>query len=236
MQSPAIEWFQRLWLKPVVPQTDATNVIKRVEEIWTMVQLSPGCTVLDVACGTGSEAIELAARGIRVTGLDLSPDMLVIAKKCAHERGIDVEWICADMRTIDWNEKFDVVMLRDVIFGIFDHDANRDLLSRLAKAIKPGGRLLLEVYNKSVAMRHGIEHTLHHNPSTGRFEGKVKLDNPVNGDDYLDASCELLTITEWRAALADVGLQDFCVFPANGRHDLEDSLILYITSCSKYLP
>jgi len=46
-------------------------------------------------------------------------------------------------------------------------------------------------------MRHGIEHS--YTTTINRtIRRQVKLDNPVNGDDYLDASCELLTITEWR--------------------------------------
>jgi len=224
------EWFERLWENPTRCEPDQASVVKRVEDIWVMVQPRTGDTVLDVACGTGSETIEIAARGVKVTGLDQSVVMLDIGKNRAVERGIEVEWICADMRTIDYHDMFDVVMLRDVIFGIFDHDTNVDILSRLARAVKPEGRLFLEVYNKSAAIKKGIiEGILRYNPSTSRFEGSIELQSMTCNDGSIGISSELLTIEEWRSTLTSLGLVDLSFLPASEELPLDSSLVVYIT-------
>lgn len=65
--------------------------------------------VLDLACGEGTFAVEIAKRGYQVTGVDLSPDMLRFAREKAKEAGVDVKFIEQDMRDLQLDEKFDLV-------------------------------------------------------------------------------------------------------------------------------
>lgn len=64
-------------------------------------------TVLDAGCGTGRVAIELARRGIAVTGVDRDPSMLAVAR----ERGSGIEWIQGDLAKLDLGRTFSVVLL-----------------------------------------------------------------------------------------------------------------------------
>ncbi len=65
--------------------------------------------VLDVACGTGGFTLEFARRGFRVVGVDLSVEMVRIARRKARERGLDAEFIVGDMRRFSFGERFDAV-------------------------------------------------------------------------------------------------------------------------------
>ncbi len=101
--------------------------------------LPPG-RALDLACGLGSTAIWLAERGWQVTAADISPVGLEAARKAAELRGVAVEWIAADLD--DWVPApavFDLV----TVFRFLDRNT---LPSRIAAALRPGGRLLYETF------------------------------------------------------------------------------------------
>jgi SAM-dependent methyltransferase len=68
-------------------------------------------TVLDAGCGTGRVAVELARRGISVTGVDVDPAMLATARRAGAAAGVDVEWIEHDLTTLDLGRTCDVVLL-----------------------------------------------------------------------------------------------------------------------------
>ena len=57
--------------------------------------------VLDLACGTGTITIELARRGYDMTGIDISVDMLSRAREKADAAGVDILWLCQDMRSFE---------------------------------------------------------------------------------------------------------------------------------------
>ena len=75
---------------------------RQADLIWRLLELEPGMEVLDLACGHGRHANRLAERGARVTGLDSSPLFLERARADAAARGVAVEYVEGDMRTIPW--------------------------------------------------------------------------------------------------------------------------------------
>ena len=121
----------------------------QAETIWRLLELEPGMDVLDLACGHGRIANRLAARGARVTGLDATALFLELARRDAAERGVDVEYVEGDMRALAWEHRFDRVISWFTSYGYFDDDDNRSVLRRAQRALKPGGRLLIE--NNNVA-------------------------------------------------------------------------------------
>jgi SAM-dependent methyltransferase len=95
--------------------------------------------VLDVACGTGNAAILAAKQGARVTGLDLSPGLIAIARERSTEAGVDVEWLEGDAQSLPFeDDSFDRVI--SAIGHMFapDHKRTADELSRVCR---PGGRI-----------------------------------------------------------------------------------------------
>ena len=100
-----------------------------VELIWKLLELEPGLELLDLACGHGRIANPLAERGVRVTGLDATPLFLELARKDAAERGVEVEYVEGDMRSLPWTERFDRVLCWFTSFGYFGDDENRQVLA-----------------------------------------------------------------------------------------------------------
>lgn len=96
--------------------------------------ITNGVKVLDVACGTGILFPDYISRGAKVTGIDISSEMLGIAK----DKFPDTELICADAETYVFDKKYDAVM----IYNAFPHFPNPEkLISNLSKALDVNGRL-----------------------------------------------------------------------------------------------
>jgi demethylmenaquinone methyltransferase/2-methoxy-6-polyprenyl-1,4-benzoquinol methylase len=104
---------------------------KAVREI---VDVQSPLTVLDVACGTGILFPDYLNRGAKVTGVDISSEMLRVAR----EKFPDIKVICADAETYNFEDKYDAVM----IYNAFPHFPEpQKLMTNLSKALKCGGRL-----------------------------------------------------------------------------------------------
>jgi SAM-dependent methyltransferase len=112
--------------------------------------LSPpaGGEVLDVGCGYGRHALELAQQGLRLTGLDLSLPMLIRAADHAQKRGLPVNFVHADMREMTYNGQFDAAYCMLSSFGYFDEETNLRVATAICRALKPGGRFLLDIINR----------------------------------------------------------------------------------------
>jgi SAM-dependent methyltransferase len=119
-----------------------------VDLIWKLLQLEPGLELLDLACGHGRIANPLAERGVRVTGLDATPLFLELARVDAAERGVEVEYVEGDMRSIPWSGRFDRVLCWFTSFGYFEDDDNRRVLAEAYEALKPGGLLAVEMNHR----------------------------------------------------------------------------------------
>jgi len=148
----------------------------QADHLESLVGCQAPARILDLACGSGLVTIELALRGYQAIGLDCTPAMLELAHTLAVQKGANVSWVLGDMRTIRDENEMDFVFLRDVVFGMFGSRKEHELTVRnIARALKPGGRMLLEVYNRTFAVTHGIETCLHYDPATDRFiENKPK--------------------------------------------------------------
>jgi ubiquinone/menaquinone biosynthesis C-methylase UbiE len=107
---------------------------------------------LDIGCGTGFLSLELAARGHRVTGVDLAPAMLAIARRKAAEQRLDIHFEPADAEQLPFPPgSFDLVVSRHVLWTLPHPEAALDEWIRVSR---PGGRVVIidgSQYNDATA-------------------------------------------------------------------------------------
>ncbi len=123
----------------------------QVDFVTRMCGLTPGARVLDLGCGAGRHSILLAERGVNVTGVDLSPRLLKLARERWASRNPDRSgpfFAPGDMRWPPVSGPFDAVLMLDVTLGVFAVDAEHvRTLAAVRERLKPGGRLVLELFN-----------------------------------------------------------------------------------------
>ena len=127
-----------LWLN-AVSQEHTRGEADKVERA---LGLPPGAEILDVPCGAGRLSLELAARGYRITGVDLSGEFLDHARTADGEGRIG--WEHRDMRDLPWPGRFDGAYCVGNSFGYLDDDGDAEFVRAVAAALKPGGRFVLQ--------------------------------------------------------------------------------------------
>jgi 2-polyprenyl-3-methyl-5-hydroxy-6-metoxy-1,4-benzoquinol methylase len=118
-----------------------------VEQIAGLLELEAGAEILDCPCGHGRISNALAARGFRVAGIDASELFLARARADAEARGLEVEYVQGDMRSLPWSERFDGLVNWFTSFGYFTDEQNKAVLRGFHDALRPGGRLIIETQN-----------------------------------------------------------------------------------------
>ena len=108
-----------------------------------------GDPVLDLACGTGRHAFELARRGYRVLAADLSPTLLAAARRKTRKYDAHLQFLRADMRMLPFRQgRLAAVLQLFTAFGYFERDdENAAVIRRTAAALRPGGWYMLDYLN-----------------------------------------------------------------------------------------
>jgi SAM-dependent methyltransferase len=147
MQAPA-DWYTTFFTGIALDFWNAatTPEMTRAEAdfIVKMLQLPQGAAILDVPCGNGRHSIELAARSYRLTGVDIAAENIATARASAAARNVDVVWRHAEMRDLSWVESFDGAFCFGNSFGYLDDEGNAAFLRAVARALKPGGRFIID--------------------------------------------------------------------------------------------
>ena len=105
--------------------------------------------ILDIGCGTGRHAIELARRGYRVTGIDLSPSQIEQARAKTVKGGLAPDFRVGDARALPFRGEFGLaVMICEGAFPLMETDEmNFEILRGAARALRPGGKLVMTTLN-----------------------------------------------------------------------------------------
>lgn len=141
--------FSRLWLQ-LHPHRDDTEARRHAPWIVQRLGLKTGTRILDVGCGGGRYARAFAARGLKVTGVDLSAEMLEDARaRSPNLPGMPI-YLRWDARALPFSQQFEGAVSLFTSMGYFDtRQDDVQLLRGVARALVPGGTFLVDYLNPS---------------------------------------------------------------------------------------
>jgi SAM-dependent methyltransferase len=212
--------------------TDRTE--PEVDRVAKILQPRGDERVLDLACGSGRHSLELRRRGYEVVGADISGDLIEIARRAADEAGLEVDFVQADLRDLDFEGEFDLVLnLNDGAIGYLESDEeNRRTFEVISRALRPGGRNLVQLPNilyarerlpqrswiPASAMVELVEHRW--NKKARRMEGRmiaVRFGEVLEDLDGIEFSQRLYEVDELRKIYESVGMEVLAVYHGSGR-------------------
>lgn len=146
------QWYEELftdYAKTYDKELFTKGTLQEVSFIEQEIRKNKRVRILDVGCGTGRHAIELAKRGYKVTGLDLSPSQLKRAAQKAKAARVKIQFIRKDARKFNFKGKYDlVIMLCEGGFSLMETDEmNFRILENCAKSLKKGGKFIFSTLN-----------------------------------------------------------------------------------------
>jgi len=143
------EWFEtffqgvavEFWNRAIPP----AFTLMEVDFLEKALAPPPGASLLDIPCGSGRHSIELARRGYRLTGIDLSADFLSLARAGAADAQVQVDLRHTDMRNPSLEaDAFDGAFCFGNSFPYLDRPGVTAFLAALGRAIRSGGRLVID--------------------------------------------------------------------------------------------
>jgi SAM-dependent methyltransferase len=112
-----------------------------------------GEPILELACGSGRFTLPLAKEGTNITGMDISKEMLDLAKVKAANDEINVRFFQGDMRNFDLGEKFKFIIIpAQSLSHLHTREEVENCLSCIRRHLAEEGRLLIELFNPSIPM------------------------------------------------------------------------------------
>jgi SAM-dependent methyltransferase len=223
------------WRLAMTPEITATEV----QFLERALQIAPGARLLDVPCGNGRHAIELAKRGCRVTGVDLAAEYIAEARSAP----VDAEWILGDMCDLPWSNAFDGAYCMGNSFCYLHRAAAPMFLQAIARCLKPGGRFAIATGTAAESILPTLQPKRWHRTgdiltlSEARYdvaEGRLDIDYTFvrNGEiETRPTHSYVFTVAELRRMHADAGLEtiELSAWGAEGPYRLGSPGLLMVS-------
>ena len=154
-----MEWWQRLFETPLYFELyeaeDTKKAVREVSQAVALLGLTPPARILDVPCGYGRHAVECARRGFAVTGVDAAETQLNRGREKARAAGVSIDFRLQDARALNFETEFDAALNLFLSFGYFETDDEHvAMLAGIARALRAGGRFLMEFWNREYEIRY----------------------------------------------------------------------------------
>jgi len=181
----AKDWFRQAFDSGYVKRYAHRDLVEAEDFIDTIVTLFCGETrgrrALDVACGAGRHARALARRHFHVTGIDLSADLIRVARREAAHENLNVTFHILDMRR-EWpGENYDLILNAFTSFGYFVTDEeSRQIVEQAAAKLSPAGFFVLDYLNVDEVRRNLVPRSERSVDNITLVEERWILDGRVN--------------------------------------------------------
>jgi ubiquinone/menaquinone biosynthesis C-methylase UbiE len=159
-RSAARPWYEEAFTRDYLERyahrsDDAAR--REVPFVLKALKLKKGAQLLDLCCGAGRHSRAFDRAGMKVTGLDLSHDLLEYAESESNGR---IHYVQSDMRTLPFKDgAFDAVANLFTSFGYFDDGDNQRVLSEVSRVLKPGGLFLMDYLNMQFTLANLVAHS-----------------------------------------------------------------------------
>ena len=189
-----------------------------METLLDYLKPEPACNMLDIACGEGRFAVQLAGHGFDVVGIDISHPSIEIAKAHEHDR---LHFYVQDMRLPFYINYFDFSFNFFTSFGYFKHDRDHKLAAKsFAAGLKRGGTLVIDYLNYEHVLANLVaEETILRGSYAFNIKRSVVRRHIIKQISFMDADKKPRTFTE---SVAGFTLNDFsCMFGDAGMELVE---------------
>jgi len=198
-------WFGSPFYKILYQNRDDLEAQEFVENLLGYLRPAPGSTMLDIACGEGRFARQLAEHGFDVIGIDISAESIETAKAYETE---NLQFFVQDMRLPFYVNYFDYAFNFFTSFGYFAHDRDHALAARsFAASLKNNGLLIIDYFNFEQVMDNFVpEETIRRGSYTFHINRKLERKHIVKEINFVDAQKKQRQYTE---SVATFALADF---------------------------
>lgn len=169
MKAQNSDWYKHGWTLDIKNQSWVEDTENQVGFIIKTLKLTGKERILDLACGYGRHALSFARKGYPVVGVDITPEYIDDARKTAKSESLKIDFVNADIRDIEYDNEFDVVLnLADGAIGYLETDEeNLKIFDAVSRALKPGGKHFMDICN--------AEHAEHYFPRQSWEAGEKAL-------------------------------------------------------------
>ena len=199
------QWYKELFEAMGIEYEDYPFTQNTENEVRWMIKEylpNPEMKIIDVGCGTGRHAINLATKGYEnITGIDLSPSMIKAAQTVAKEKKAPVDFRVCDARELPFENEFDAALcLCEGAFGLLENDTeNYKVLGATHKALKTGGVFILTTLN--------LFRDAEFDPMTCRVAMEVEIPQKDGQQKILKCSDRSYTFPELKWVLEQLGFK-----------------------------
>ncbi|MGZ3880751.1 MAG: SAM-dependent methyltransferase [Flavisolibacter sp.] len=235
--------YKHAWKRIIPPGLTEAEV----DFIQDVAGLKEGSKVLDIMCGYGRHALELARRGVRVTAIDNLADYIdEIRDKAAHEN-LPVDAVTDDILYANLNGVYDAIICMGNSFAFFDRTDAEKIIRNVSSHLKPGGIFLINSWMVAeIAIKYFKEKDWHYAGDykcmleykycffPSRIESEQTIISPEGAVETVKGVDYIFTLNEVDGMLAEGGLRTRDVFstPKKKRFTLGDGRVYIVAEKS----